>query len=81
MVTTEQNATGPTWQVTGQIEQTQIGANSQLVKGMLVSFTTGAGNSGSVFVPDSQYTPDKVKAAIVAQAAVLDAVSALTHDS
>lgn len=70
-----------TWQVISQLEQTQIGTNSQLVKGMLVTFTTGLGNTGSVFVPDAQYTPSTVKAAIAAQAATLDAVSRLTHNS
>ena len=67
--------------VTGQIEQTQVGANGTLVQGMTITFTTGTGTTGSVFVPLAQYNAATVKAMIAAQAAKIDAVAALTHES
>ena len=70
--------TTSTWVVDSQIEQIQGGAQG-IVRGVLVSFTTGAGNKGSVFVPDTQYTVDAARTAIAARAAVLDAVSALSQ--
>jgi hypothetical protein len=44
---------------------------------MRISFRTGKGVPGSVFISDAQYTPDNVRATIAAQAAVIDQVHAL----
>lgn len=67
-----------TWKVTAQQETTEIDANGQLVPVVSVGFTTGAGNSGTVIVPKSQYNVDTVRAAIMGRAQILDAVSGLT---
>lgn len=66
------------WTVTSQREDFQPGPNGQLVQGVVVSFTTAAGVQGSVFVPNAEYVPDRVRAYIAARAAAMDAVSRLT---
>jgi hypothetical protein len=63
------------------METTAVVANGRAEQGWRVTFTTGDGTQGSVFLPLAEYTPDNVAAAITAQAAVLDAVSNLTHES
>lgn len=70
-------ATAGTTHVTGQMPTTQL-AGGRFVKGVEVSFVTAKGNTGSVFLPDDQYTPDAVRAAIAERAALMDAVSGLT---
>lgn len=70
------------WSVTTQTPQTRAVPGQPLpVAGYTVGFVTGYGVNGSVFLPASNYSADAVKAAIAAQVAQLDAVSALTHDS
>lgn len=70
------------WQVTAQQQQTRALPNTQRpVDGYLISFVTGYGVNGNVFLPANQYSADAVKAAIASQVAQLDAVSALTHES
>lgn len=66
----------PTWTVDSQTEQVQAGQQG-IVRGVSISFTTGLMNKGTVFVPDSQYSVDAVRAAISARAALLDSVSQL----
>ena len=68
------------WQVTGQAEVTEQGPNGTFVPGMRVSFRTGGGHAGSVFIPNSQYNLNQVRAAVAGQAALLDAVGALSSD-
>jgi len=68
------NGSAPGTYVTGQQEQVGLNSRGQAENGYRVSFTTGGGVDGSVFVPISQYTPDNVKAAIVAHASQLDQV-------
>lgn len=65
------------WKVTGQQETNRTSTTGQFVSGMLVSFQTDSGHAGSVFVPDSQYKPDIVKAMIAARVAQLDSVQSL----
>jgi len=67
-----------TWRVTGQTEQTQIMAGGNPVRGVQVFYTTGAGHTGSVFVPYSQYTTDYVRDQVAAAAAQMDAVGMLS---
>lgn len=67
-----------TWTVTGQVAKFASDATGKPVNGVEVSFTTTAGNSGSVFIPDTQYSVPNAQAAIAAKAATLDAVGALT---
>lgn len=65
------------WRVTDQVPTTEQTPSGRAERGMRVSFMTGKGVSGSVFIPESQYTPDNVRAAIAAQAALIDQVHAL----
>lgn len=68
------------WQVNAQQETTELALNGAFVSGRRVYFTTGAGNTGSVFLPDQAYTVDNVRAAIEQQATKLDAIGALSSD-
>lgn len=73
-----QSPPATTWAVTGQVEQTQVAAGGNPVKGVVVYFTTGQGHSGSVFVPYAQYGTDYVKAAVSAAAQAMDSIGSLT---
>lgn len=44
-----------TWSVVSQVETVEQGVNSQIVRGVRITYKTSLGNSGSVFVPDSVY--------------------------
>lgn len=65
------------WTITSQVQGQQL-VGTAFVQGVTVSFTTTAGNQGSVFVPLAGYTIDTVSAAVSARAAQLDAISNLT---
>lgn len=69
------------WQVTGQMETTQLGDTGQAVAGVRVFFRTGLGNTGSIFVPRASYAPDNVRGLISEAAAAADAIGQLTSDS
>jgi hypothetical protein len=77
MATMPSDTQTPAWRVTSQQESTQPGANGTYTKGVIVSFALVTGEQGSVFVPQTQYNPDNVRAMIAAKAATLAAVSAL----
>jgi len=64
--------------VTDQVQATEADGQGRPARGIRVHFRTAAGNLGSVFVPDNRYTPENVRAAIVAKAALMDQVSGLT---
>jgi len=63
--------------VTNQNETTDL-INSKPVRGVRIYFTTGLGNEGSVFIPDAQYQPGPVQAALSMRAALLDTIGTLT---
>lgn len=67
-----------TWTVESQTPVTRAGRTGQIDEGYDVAFLTGEGHAGVVFLPNSQYTVDRVRAAVQAQADLLDAVGALT---
>jgi hypothetical protein len=67
-----------TWQVTGDTPgQYDMDAAGNPVTGHVIAFTTGAGNRGTVFVPDQHYNAASVKALVAAQAAIVDEISSL----
>jgi hypothetical protein len=66
-----------TWKVGPQQQTTQLIPGGRFVRGVEISFVTGMGNSGTVFVPEDAYTPDAVRAEIQAKAEKMDAVSSL----
>ena len=71
-----------TWKVTGDTpDQYDFDNGGNPVVGHRVSFITGAGNRGSVFVPNDHYNPAAVKVLIHAQAVTADSVAALTNES
>ncbi len=72
---------GGTWKVVDVSERTDFTNPGKLVPGKDVSFITGYGVRGTVFVPDVMFSPDTVKAMVAPEAAKLDAVFNLTHES
>ena len=65
------------WEVTGQQETTGMNDAGQFVPGVRVSFRLKDGAAGSVFVPEAQYSPDRVAALVAVRAAKMLAVSGL----
>jgi hypothetical protein len=68
-------ASGRVTQVTAGQGQNEQG---QWVRGQNVTFMLASGQTGTVFVPDSMFNPDMVRAAVTAAAANLAAVHNLT---
>ena len=78
-MTSNGNANQPTsWEVTSQYEDTDVSVPGRLTQGYRVTFRTGQGHTGTVFIPLAQYRPDAVRAAVASQAALLDAVGNLS---
>lgn len=65
------------WRVTGQTQITQPDETGRFVEGLVVSFVTGLGHAGSVFIPLSAATPDNVRVAIEARAATMNSIAML----
>lgn len=65
------------WQIAGDVPDQVNFSGATPVTGHLITFITGNGNRGSVFVPDDQYNPTRVKAIVQAKANVVDQVNAL----
>lgn len=76
-MTTPPAPTSSGWAVTGQTETTRVDDAGQTVRGVVVYFRTGAGQTSSVFVPGNLY-PDQVQAMVAAKAAQVDAVANLS---
>lgn len=73
---------GSGWMVTGQDpDQLIVTDAGKPVSGTRVYFSTGEGNTGSVFIDDGHYHPKTVHAAVGARAALVDEIGALTSDS
>lgn len=70
-----------TWSVTGDTpDQYDFNGGGQAVVGHVVSFLTGDGNRGSVFVPNDHYNANAVRDMIAVQAAIADQVAALSGE-
>lgn len=69
--------TDPAWTVISQAETMGITPTGAAGSGIKVTFRLADGTTGSVFVPDAQYTAENVRAAILARVAVLQAVKGL----
>jgi hypothetical protein len=67
-----------TWKVTGQQEYTQVQVTGPPLPGVKVFYQTGAGHSGSVFVPLGQYNVTTVRNLLNAAAAQMDAIGQLS---
>lgn len=71
-----------TWSVTGDLPgQYEFDGAGNPVTGHLVSFTTGEGRTGNVFVPDVHYNPGYVRAQIAAKARIADEIGNLTGEA
>lgn len=66
------------WRVIGQQSTVGRSVSGNFGKGIEITFQTGSGLVGSVFVPNDQYRPDISKAMIAAAAANLEEHSRLT---
>ncbi len=67
----------PAWRVTGQSQTTKQLPNGVFADGWNVEFQTRSGHYGSVFVPNTQYTADLVRAAINEKAAAMESIAQL----
>jgi hypothetical protein len=74
---TEQS-NGATWRVESQTPRTRADSTGNVADGFDIAFQTGDGHTGTVFVPQSRYTADNVRAIIQAQANLMDEVGSLT---
>jgi hypothetical protein len=68
-------ATG--WEITDQVQATDVDAKGVPARGMRVYFRTGKGVTSNVFVPDSRYSVENVQAAVASKAAEIDQVHGL----
>lgn len=67
----------PAWEVTGQREDYGALPNGQYGPGVMVSFRTRSGATGSVFVPGTSYNVDTVRSMVATQAEAMEAVHQL----
>ena len=70
-------AAEPAWTITAQAEQLRPTPDGKVAQGVVITFRTRAGNTGTVFVPDAQYSPAAVAAAVGQRAMAMDQVSSL----
>lgn len=69
-----------TWTVTGDFpDQYSSAGYPTPALGHAITFITGNGNRGSVFVPNDHYTEESVRAIIQPQADLADTIAKLTH--
>lgn len=67
-----------TWVVTGDLpDQFSTTGTATPVLGHVISFQTGAGNRGSIFVPNDHYTAALIAPMIQLQADEVDKINAL----
>lgn len=67
----------PTWSVVSQREDFGPNAAGNYVQGVVVSFRTASGSTGSVFVPAAEYTVDRVREVVDSAAKAMQAVDSL----
>jgi hypothetical protein len=67
--------------VTGQVERDQVQASGPPVRGVLITYTTGKGNTGTVWVPYSTYNqgPGAVAPLIAQAAGRMDQIGSLSQ--
>jgi hypothetical protein len=65
------------WKVTGQTPSKQPTAAGVFADGINVTFLTGKGVVGTIWVPETVYNPDTVRTLIAQKVATLDAISDL----
>lgn len=66
------------WRITSQATDQLVNTpGNQTMTGVQVYFVTGAGNEGSVFVPNQQYNPMTVHSMVNTAAHTIDSVGEL----
>lgn len=78
MTQPKQATGGVTWHVTAQNEGMGRLPTGQFAQGVNISFLTSNGMSGNVFVPNADYTPEKVRQAIHDRVSMMHSVGGLT---
>jgi len=73
-VTDPQPTPGTGWSVITTVPRTLPDAAGVLTAGQEITFVTGRGQTGTVFVPQRQMTADYAKSQIQAQATLLDSI-------
>lgn len=69
------------WQVTGDTpDQYDFNSAGNPVIGHQITFLTGDGNRGSVFVPQDHYNARYVRTVVHAEAAKVDEINAMTGE-
>lgn len=66
------------WTITNTVPTMGIGPDGKPAKGQDVSYQLETGDSGVIFVPDSQFNPTQVGALVSAHATNLVAIKGLT---
>lgn len=69
--------TTPAWEIIGQREDFRPGPTGAFVPGIVVTFRTATGATGSVFVSHAEYSVERVRQAVATRAAAMDDVAAL----
>ncbi|MGH3180330.1 MAG: hypothetical protein ACRDOE_00245 [Streptosporangiaceae bacterium] len=73
----QQPAPPAAWRITAQREVNRLNASGQYVSGVLLTFQTAGGLIGTAFVPDAQYTAERVKNLVNDRVAAMEAVQGL----
>lgn len=72
------SSTLPSWSVTGQIQELKQQPNGQFMHGLTVTFQTGTGIVGNIWVSDAAATPDNIRDAIIAKLTTLHGIATLS---
>ena len=71
-----------TWKVTGDTPDSyDFSTGGDPVLGHKITFITGNGSRGSVFVPNDHYNPQSIRTLVHAQAVIADEVASLASGS
>ncbi len=66
------------WHVTTQVQQAGRADNGAFVPGVLIGFETDNGHQGTIFLPQAQYTPEAIAAAVSKRVQLMRDVGGLT---
>lgn len=66
-----------TWEIEGQTRATNLGQGGRYMPGWTVAWVTSTGVHGDVFVPDTEYTTERVGELVAARVASVVGVGQL----
>lgn len=69
------------WQIVNVVDSQGQGPSGGFTKGKDITFQLAGGQTGTFFVPLASFNPDAVKGLAASEAAKLQAVLGLTHNS